>query len=113
MSLIPKAFEKFKDEPAFSNDNASLFFWRGVEQSGWSASPNNLEEYPLLGFLVGGCKSYEFLVERYYEKEIDYKVIEEVFLSLTVTRDQLFSLNPDMGIRDLANDFQEIFGRKI
>ncbi|KTB73823.1 MULTISPECIES: hypothetical protein [Pseudomonas] len=26
LSLIPKAFEKFKDEPAFSNDNASLFF---------------------------------------------------------------------------------------
>ncbi|KTB73822.1 hypothetical protein AO068_05705 [Pseudomonas sp. ICMP 3272] len=62
---------------------------------------------------MGGCKPYESLVERYYEKEIDYKVIEEVFLSLTVTRDQLFSLNPDMGIRDLANDFQEIFGRKI
>ncbi|AVB20044.1 MULTISPECIES: hypothetical protein [Pseudomonas syringae group] len=113
LNIVPNAFESFKLEPAFSNDKASLFFWRGAEQLVWNSSPKKLEEYPLLGFLVGGGTSYGVLVEEYYEKDVDYKLIEEVLSSLTVTEEQLFSINPGVGIRDLADDFQEIFGRAI
>lgn len=113
LNAMPEVFERFKIEPAFSTDNASLFFWRGVKQSAWSVSPDGLEEYPLLGFLVGGIEAYKILAEGYYEKNIDAGVLEEVFASLTVTANQLAILNPDIALDDLAADFQEILGRAI
>ncbi|MFB3304734.1 hypothetical protein [Pseudomonas sp. AMR01] len=110
LNEMPEAFQRFKVEPAFSTDNTSLFFWRGVKQSSWCASPDGLKEYPLLGFLVGGVAGYKGLVEDYYEKSIDANVLEEVFTSLEVTKDQLVILNPDIKLGDLVDDFKEILG---
>lgn len=113
LSTMPEAFQQFKVEPAFSADNASLFFWRGVKQSSWCASPDGLKEYPLLGFFVEGIEAYKVLVKDYYEKNIDAVVLEEVFASLNVTADQLMVLNSDINFDDLADDFQEILGRAL
>ncbi|MEE5145049.1 hypothetical protein V2J91_02955 [Pseudomonas alliivorans] len=113
LNAMPEAFQQFKVEPAFSTDNASLFFWRGVKQPSWCASPDGLKEYPLLGFLVGGIAAYKNLVEEYYEKSIDATILEEVFASLDVTADQLVTLNPDIEFGDLVDDFQEILGREF
>lgn len=110
LDAMPEVFQRFKIEPAFSTDNASLFFWCGVKQSSWCASPGGLEEYPLLGFLVGGIAAYKKLAEEYYEKNIDEVVLEEVFTSLTATADQLLTLNPNIELGDLVDDFQEILG---
>ena len=113
LNAMPVEFQQFKVEPAFSTDNASLFFWRGVNQPSWCVSPDGLAEYPLLGFFVGGIAAYKSLAEEYYEKSIDATVLEEVFVSLDVTEDQLMILNPNIEFGDLVDDFQEILGRAI
>lgn len=113
LNTMPAVFQQFKVEPAFSTDNASLFFWREVNQPSWCASPDGLKEYPLLGFFVGRIAAYKSLVEGYYEKNIDSVVLEEVFASLNVTASQLMMLNPDIELGDLTDDFQEILGRAI
>ncbi|WP_040069055.1 hypothetical protein [Pseudomonas batumici] len=113
LGAMPEVFQRFKVEPAFSTDNASLFFWRGVKQASWCASPGGLEEYPLLGFLVGGIAAYKKLAEDYYEKNIDEVVLEKVFTTLSVTADQLMILNPNIEAGDLVDDVQEILGRAL
>ncbi|WPN64336.1 hypothetical protein QMK47_04885 [Pseudomonas sp. P9_35] len=113
LNTMPEAFQQFKVEPAFSADNASLFFWRGVKQPSWCASPDGLKEYPLLNFLVEGIEAYKALAKDYYEKNIDAVVLEEVFASLNVTADQLMILNPNIELGDLADDFQEILGHAL
>ncbi|PFG21460.1 hypothetical protein ATH90_0134 [Pseudomonas lurida] len=113
LDTMPDAFQQFKVEPAFSTDNASLFFWRDIKLLSWHASPDGLKEYPLLGFLVGGIEAYKGLVQDYYGKKIDAFVLEEVFASLNVTADQLMVLNPNIELGDLVDDFQEILGHAL
>jgi hypothetical protein len=107
---VPEKFRAFKDEPAFSNNNASLFFWREANQSSWQASPDKLKRFPLLGFLQEGALTYKEFAENYYEKKIDINIIEKVLESLTVTTEQLAVLNSEVGFDDLDDDFQEILG---
>ncbi|PHX37305.1 hypothetical protein AO263_19030 [Pseudomonas sp. NZIPFR-PS5] len=113
LNAMPEAFQQFKVEPAFSTDNASLFFWQVIKQPSWYSSPAGLQEYPLLGFFAGNIAAYKSLVEDYYEKNIDVVVLEKVFESLDVTADQLMMLNPNIEFADLADDFQEILGRTL
>lgn len=107
---IPDSFSSFKSEQAFSVDNATLFFWRGNNDTGWSISPDLLHSYPLLGFFVGGVSGYQSWAEDYYEKDIDKKVLADVFNSLVVTSDQLTVLNSELTLEDLSEDLQEIIG---
>lgn len=111
LAAMPDKFRDFKEEPAFSNGNASLFFWRAVDQASWCASPDGLEEYPLLGFLAGGLAAYKDFAESYYEKNIDSDIAEKIFKTLTVTADDLFLLNPDISFDELEEDCKEILGR--
>jgi hypothetical protein len=111
LNAMPGEFQQFKVEPAFSTDNASLFFWRSAKQLSWCVSPDGLKEYPLLGVFVEGIAAYKRLAEEYYEKSLDATVLEEVFVSLDVTEDQLMILNPNIEFADLVGDFQEILGR--
>ena len=106
--LVPDKFAAFKVEPAFSLDKASFFFWKEKDESSWKASPSNLREYPLLGFLLGGVDRYHCWAESYYERKIDLTVLKEVFSTLSITADQLSTLNPDIELGDLDEDLQEI-----
>jgi hypothetical protein len=105
---VPDSFTGFKNEPAFSLDNATFFFWRERDSSAWEASPSDLASYPLLGFLVGGIAGYLDWAESYYEKSIDHDVLKDVFTSLTININQLSILNPDLTLEDLEEDLKEI-----
>lgn len=108
LNIIPNSFSSFKNEAAFSVNNATFFFWREESTATWVAAPVNLKTYPLLGFLVKGIEGYHHWAEAYYEKAIDSHVLKDVFSSLAITADQLAILNPDLMLADLEEDFQEI-----
>lgn len=110
LNEVPENFRAFKNEPAFSNDRASLFFWRHANQSAWHASPNTLKNYPLLGFLTGGAATYRDFAKEYYEIDIDINIVERIFETLTLTAEQLTTLNPEISIDDLREDLREIVG---
>ncbi|AZF24378.1 hypothetical protein [Pseudomonas sp. R2-60-08W] len=110
---MPEKFRAFKDEPAFSNNNASFFFWREANQGSWQASPDKLKRFPLLGFLQEGALAYKEFAENCYEKIIDINIIEKVLESLTVTTEQLVVINSEVGLDDLDDDFLEILGGTI
>lgn len=113
LDVVPEKFRAFKNEPAFSNNNASLFFWREANHNSWQASPDKLKQYPLLGFLQGGAAAYKKFAENYYERKINIKVVEKIFETLTVTTEQLAVLNSEIGLDDLEEDLQEILGGAI
>jgi hypothetical protein len=107
---IPTVFSAFTSEAAFSVHNATFFFWRQPGAKAWSASPANLKEYPLLGFLVGGASTYHAWAEAYYETRIDRAAVAEVFASLKISPKQLSVLSPDRSIEELTDDIEEIVG---
>jgi hypothetical protein len=104
LNKVPNAFAEFKTEPAFKVAEASFYFWRLSVNGVWSASPNNLSTYPLLGFLVGGHGYYREWAQDYYEREIDASLLEEVFSSLSVTDEQLRILNPELRLDEMHSD---------
>lgn len=110
---MPEEFKSFKTEPAFSTNNASLFFWRGIKQLSWHASPCDLKEYPLLGFMAESITAYKKLVRDYYETKVDTAILEEVFESLKITKEQLTALNPNIDMDDFADDLEEILGHTL
>lgn len=112
LKVIPACFSGFKNEKSFSLDNASFFFWRGNEDNKWSASPNAINDYPLLGFLAKGYLAYKDWAEGYYERSFDDTALKEVFNSLNVTPDQIAILNPELAIEDLEEDIKEIKGKR-
>lgn len=109
LNSVPDRFRSFKDEPAFSNNEASLFFWRECGAT-WQASPDGLKEYPLLGYLTHSVDAYLLSAEEYYERRIDGGIVAEVFETLSISPEQLYALNPKMSFHDLRRDIQEITG---
>lgn len=108
LNIIPNSFSSFKNESAFSINNATFFFWQEKNATTWETAPTNLKLYPLLGFLVNGIEGYHHWAEAYYEKSIDIQILKDVFSSLAITADQLTILNPDLRLEDLEDDFKEI-----
>lgn len=110
INQVPEEFNSFKNEPAFSIENATFFFWRRVDDSQWYASPDNLSEYPLLGFFKNGIEFYHSWAESYYEKKIDLEVLSDVYESLDISSNQLSVINQEITLEDLNEDIQEILG---
>lgn len=113
LSRVPGCFSSFKNESAFKLDDTTFYFWRANEDKEWSALPDSLNSYALLGFLVGGDAYYHSWAESYYEKNIDAETLKEVFNSLNIDPQQLATLNPDITIEDLGNDLAEILGSAL
>lgn len=105
---IPTIFSDFKNEPAFDIDHATYFFWQAHYDKLWSVYPDNLIDYPLLGFLVGDISVYYNWARDYYEKNIDKDVLEKIIVLLDVTADQLKVINPDISLEDISEDIREI-----
>lgn len=110
LKKVPDQFSSFKNEPAFSTDKATFFFWRRNRDNSWFSSPGKLMAYPLLGFLVDGVLAYQNFVEEYFEKSIDRNVLEEIYYSLKVRPNQLLELNPEINIEEFDEDIKEIIG---
>lgn len=110
LDAVPDRFRSFKDEPAFSNEEATLFFWRQVEAESWHASSDALTEFPLLGYLSCSVDTYVRFGESYYERKIDRCLVARVFETLRLTPEQLASLNPEICLDDLSGDLGEILG---
>lgn len=108
LRFVPETFTSFKKEPAFSLQFATYFFWRGIKDSEWKSSPNNLENYSFLGFITGGIDNYLTWAESYYEREVDKQTVQNIYSSLTITQEQISILNPKLTMEDLKKDLSEI-----
>lgn len=109
LNQVPDVFQSFKTEPAFDLENASGFFWYEFSKHEWYQVPSTLQSEPL-EYLQSDLSYYYNWAIDYYEREINYSVLEQVANNLTINAEQLAILNPDLILSDLQPDLDEILG---
>jgi hypothetical protein len=112
---IPKDFESFLSEPAFSIEDTTFCIWRKIEDSSWQIgeidypaeeNPGGLEN--LLFILSGNPQTYKEFAEEYYETEINISDIEHIYGHQPLTEELIERLNQDVPLKKLKKDIKEI-----
>ena len=112
---VPKAFESFLSEPAFSIEDTTFCIWRKNEDSKWQIgeidypkdeNPDGLED--LLFILDGNPLTYKEFAEEYYGTEVDFPDIREVYKYQPLTEEIVKRLNQENSLAELHDDIEEI-----
>lgn len=115
LDSVPSDFQDFLSEPAFSIDEATFCIWRKYSDSYWQVGeidypegedPDGSEE--LLSILDGNPEIYQEFAEEYYEEEIPLSAVRHIYEHNPLTKNIVSDLNPDVSIRQLKEDIEEI-----
>jgi hypothetical protein len=110
LSAMPDVFSTFKAEPAFSLHDCSFFLWRRADDASWQHSPSQLSSFSYLVFLVHGASYYHQWAQEYYEREIPFETLSEVFATRTCSKEQAVTLNEEVDFDALQSDMSETLG---
>lgn len=112
---VPAAFPEFLSGPAFSLQDTTFCIWRLSGQDAWR---HGAVAFPpaddpdgsagLLALLGDRPQAYRAWAEDYYERDIDPAAVSAVYAHRPLTEELIRSLNPDMGLDQLAGDIAEI-----
>ncbi|EKE19462.1 MAG: hypothetical protein ACD_9C00006G0001 [uncultured bacterium] len=112
---IPKEFERFLNEPAFSINDCTFIFWRKNNDLFWNKSEfqipcneNNDGSIKLLSILDGNPLTYKKWADEYYEKNIPFESINAIYEHNSITKDIIHSLNNELTLDDIQADIKEI-----
>ena len=115
LDQVPVEFESFLKEPAFSMEATTFCIWRRVRAESWQVGkikypddkdPDGSDE--LLTILDGDPKRYQKFAEGYYERPADLGSIKAIYEHRPLTPEIIKRLNPDVTIRRLKSDLDEI-----
>lgn len=110
LNLIPKTFQNFKNEVAFSLENSSYIFWFDHANNQYTFIPEQLDHYPLLEYIHQSIEDYWHWAQDYYEIDIDLSMLQQLFETLEITESLLKILNPELDLENFKNDQLEILG---
>jgi len=115
LSELPKEFESFANEPAFSMRETTFCIWRRRTDSRWN---NGRITYPegddpdgsarLLSILDGKPKTYQDWAEHYYRRPVSLTLIEQIYAQKPLTEGLVKGLNPSCNLPELSEDVAEI-----
>jgi len=125
LDSIPQEFNTFLTEPAFSMDETSFCIWRKYSDNSWNIGNINFPRkeveninFPknddpdgsteLLYILNGDPKTYWEWSEWYYDRKIDFGIVESIYQHEPLSIHLIEKLNPDLNLYDLQNDISEI-----
>jgi hypothetical protein len=108
LKQVPKEFASFKTENAFNFENTTYLLWIVNGQTEWSVLPKIKTEIPLLGFVVSGPKYYYDWAVDYYEKKLNFGIIEDVFANKPINEEMIKKLNKDITLEDIKDDIDGI-----
>jgi len=113
---VPKKFDSFLKEPAFSMDWLSFCYWRSPEDSVWhkvahpdqalSQSVDGSLEY--LSPLVQSASSYQEFAISYFEASIPLEAIESIFSLTPLSIALVSSLNAEVSMTEVIEFSSEI-----
>lgn len=116
LDQVPKEFERFANEPAFSMQDTTFCIWRSHSDDAWRRG--NIEfptgdddpdgSVELLSILEGEPQQYRLWAESYYERSVPLDAVEHIYHHRQLTEDVIRSLNPDRDFETLATDTAEI-----
>jgi len=112
---IPRGFDAFLREPAFSMDDATFCIWRTPQDSAWHCGVTEFpdEEDPdgsewMFAILDGLPTTYHSFAQEYYEIEVALDAVAQIYAHATLTDALVAALNPELCAADVAADAREI-----
>ena len=116
LDAVPVEFTACLNEVAFTVDDATFCIWQRTSDEDWQVGPI---DYPkdcddpdgsnmLLSIYDSRLESYQDFAENYYDEEVDLSVIEHVYAHKPLTKKIIMQLNPDITLKELAEDIAEI-----
>jgi hypothetical protein len=116
LDQVPKAFERFANEPAFSVEDTTFCIWRSHTDNSWRKGniefPTDYDDpdgsAELLSILEGEPRQYRLWAESYYERSVPLALVEHTYQHKVLTEDVIRSLNPGRDFETLATDIAEI-----
>lgn len=115
LESVPKEFEDFLREPAFSMENTTFCIWRKYEDSGWQAGkisypqatdPDGSAE--MLPILIGNPETYREFASNYYESKIELPPIAHIYQHQPLIEKFIVELNNEASLELLQKDITEI-----
>ena len=120
LEQVPKEFENFLKEPAFSINDTTFIFWRKKADKTWNQSKFNGSKdtdsdgsMKLLTILDGNPLTYKKWADAYFEKNLPIESIKAIYTHDEITDDIIKSLNNDLSINNIQNTIQEIGWKKF
>ena len=102
-----KNFNKFLDEVAFENIDASFYFYYSYETNHWEVVPST-DNIPFLGMMKDKEKAYISWAEKYYEVKIDRDTVTKIFNFIPLDDNMIANLNPNITAHEILEDIKEI-----
>ncbi|MFE3167939.1 hypothetical protein [Streptomyces sp. NPDC059224] len=118
---VPELFKSFVEEPAFTDEDGvpvvTACLWRGATDDRWC---HGVIEFPESAVDPDGATSlFELLVDRtpeafqrfaedYYEVSVDLAAVSHVVALRPLSQKLVSLLNPEVSLKDLAQDIAEI-----
>jgi len=114
-ALMPKKFNEFMQEAAFSIDKASFFIWFNPITQSWlkigAAESGLLEDdgsQYLMSWLNADERFYQSWASEYYEVDIDLNLVKTIFDFKTIDTDFIKNLDKALDRQQLLEDIKEI-----
>lgn len=115
LDSVPVAFASSLAEPAFDMKSVTFCVWRLHGEPSWSRGEL---EFPkgedpdgsgwLLGYYDGAPETYRKYAASYFTTEVPLRVIRAVYAHEPMTEDLVKELNPEMTLKALGDDLDEI-----
>lgn len=113
---VPYEFESFLTDEAFPREYTTFCLWRLDADEIWKMGkieyPNDKETADgsdwLLFLLDGKPETYRDWAKDYYERDIDFEIVEKIYRGEPLTKQMVEALNPKRKWADLEADIVEI-----
>ena len=116
VDTVPVEFASFLKDPAFPSEYTTFCLWRLDSDTQWRTGKI---EYPVsnsnadgsttqLFALDGQPDTYTEFATGYYEMEIDGLAVERIYRLEPLTEELIAKLNPEIKIKELLEDIDEI-----
>ena len=115
LDALPEALRVPLSNPALSMDDVTFCLWNTVQDQKWVRGDIEFPDAPfydgsedLLGVLDGNPETYRRYAAEYYERELSLGAIDTIYKHQPLTKSGLKRLNPEVTLKDLAEDIAEI-----
>jgi hypothetical protein len=111
---LPAVFSNQLEDPAFEKDDVTFCLWRGASDKHWHTGKVQIPDDDddgsgfLLNTLHASAEDYCDWAEDYYEREIPFEIVEQIYQDLKVDEQTARKLNPEVDYSEVEAEIKEI-----
>jgi hypothetical protein len=115
LNHVPKVFESYLSEPAFSMERTTFCIWRTHADSHWCTGniafpPGEDPDGSAQMLSIFDCRpaTYHEWAQRYYRRPVSLALVEQIYGHRPLTSEIVHGLNPATDLSELSDDLNEI-----